>query len=96
MDSKILEELTFIIKERKQNHSNSSYVSKLIKKGKVKIANKFGEEAYETCSAFLKEGKKEVAEETADLLFHLLILLEESDVSIQEVFEVLRKRMKND
>ena len=49
MDSKILEELTFIIKERKQNHSNSSYVSKLIKKGKVKIANKFGEEAFETC-----------------------------------------------
>ncbi len=96
MESNILKELSIIIKDRKENHSKDSYVSGLFKKGKIKIANKFGEEAFETVSAFLAEGKKEIAEESADLLFHLMILLEESNVSLDDVLKVLKKRKEND
>ncbi len=96
MDQSILEELSAIIKKRKNENSTDSYVSELFKKGKIKIANKLGEEAVETLSAFLAEGKQEITEESADLLFHLLILLEESGLSIDDVLQVLRKRMKND
>ena len=95
MENKILKELSIIIRDRKENHSRDSYVSSLFKKGKVKIANKLGEEAFETVSAFLSEGKKEIAEESADLLFHLLILLEESNVSLDDVLDVLKKRKEN-
>ena len=95
MKNKILKEISLIIKDRKENHSKDSYVSSLFEKGKVKIANKLGEEAFETVSAFLSEGKKEITEESADLLFHLLILLEESNVSIDDVLDVLKKRKEN-
>ena len=96
MEDKILEKLSAIIKKRKKFSSTDSYVSEIFKKGKVKIANKVGEEAIETISAFLSEGKRELAEESADLIFHLLIMLEESDLSIEDVFDVLKKRMKDD
>jgi phosphoribosyl-ATP pyrophosphohydrolase/phosphoribosyl-AMP cyclohydrolase len=95
MENKILKELSLIIRDRKENHSKDSYVSSLFEKGKVKIANKVGEEAFETVSAFLSEGKKEITEESADLLFHLLILLEESNVSLDDVLDVLKKRKEN-
>ncbi len=96
MEDKILEKLSAIIKRRRKISSTDSYVSEIFKKGKVKIANKVGEEAIETISAFLSEGKRELAEESADLIFHLLIMLEESDLSIEDVFDVLKKRMKDD
>ena len=60
-----------------------------LKKGKVKIANKLGEEAVETITAYLYEGKKELLEESADLMFHLLVLLEDSGLTIEEVEETL-------
>ena len=96
MGNNILKELSLIIKDRKENPSVGSYVSGLFEKGKIKIANKFGEEAFETVSAFLGQGKKEITEESADLLFHLMILLEKSDISIDEVLDVLKKRKEND
>ena len=65
-------------------------------KGKVKIANKLGEEAVETITAYLYEGKKELLEESADLIFHLLVLLEDSGLSIEEVEKTLKKRMNYD
>ena len=94
MENKILKELSLIIRDRKENHSKDSYVSSLFEKGKVKIANKLGEEAFETVSAFLSEGKVELLEESADLIFHLLILLEYSNLNIEDVLKVLKKRMK--
>ena len=74
----------------------NSYVSKLIKKGKVKIANKLGEEAFETVSAFLSQEKNDILEESADLIFHLMVLLEYSDLSFDDVLAILKKRMKDD
>jgi|TARA_B100000287_G_scaffold422216_1_gene463856 phosphoribosyl-ATP pyrophosphohydrolase/phosphoribosyl-AMP cyclohydrolase len=96
MSKDVLEELAEIIKKRKRSLPNDSYVAKLFKKGKVKIANKFGEEAVETISAFLYQEKKELLEEASDLIFHLMILLEHSNLNLSEVKKILKDRMKND
>ena len=96
MNDKILEKLTVIIKKRKASLPNNSYVASLFKKGNVKIANKVGEEAVETISAFLAQEKIDLIEESADLIFHLLILLEDAGVSFEEVLKVLEERMEND
>ena len=96
MNDKILEKLTVIIKKRKATLPKNSYVASLFKKGNVKIANKVGEEAVETISAFLAQEKIDLIEESADLIFHLLILLEDAEVSFEEVLKVLEKRMEND
>ena len=96
MNEKIIVQLIEIIKERKKSSDKSSYVVNLFDEGKVKIANKLGEEAVETISAFLSEGKQELLEESADLIFHFLIMLERAGVSFDEVLLVLKKRMKND
>ena len=96
MRDKLFLKLSQIIKKRKKDLPKDSYVAKLFGKGKVKIANKLGEEAVETITAYLYEGKKELLEESADLMFHLLVLLEDSGLTIEEVEETLSKRMKND
>tara|TARA_A100001011_G_C13933155_1_gene684036 strand:- start:260 stop:550 length:291 start_codon:yes stop_codon:yes gene_type:complete len=96
MNDKILEKLIVIIKKRKATLPNDSYVASLFKKGNVKIANKVGEEAVETISAFLAQEKIDIIEESADLIFHLLILLEDAGVSFEEVLKVLEERMEND
>ena len=96
MKDKLFFKLSQIIKKRKTDLPKDSYVAKLFGKGKVKIANKLGEEAVETITAYLYEGKEELLEESADLMFHLLVLLEDSDLTIEEVEKTLLKRMKND
>ena len=70
MNEKIIVQLIEIIKERKKSSDKNSYVVNLFDEGKVKIANKLGEEAVETISALLSEGKQELLEESADLIFH--------------------------
>ncbi len=96
MNDKTLEKLADIIKERKNELPKNSYVASLFKKGNIKIANKLGEEAIETISAFLAQDKSDLLEESADLIFHLLILLEDAGLSLKDVLTVLEKRMKND
>ena len=96
MSEEVLLELERIIKKRKKSLDSNSYVVKLFSEGKIKIANKVGEEAVETISAYLAEGKKNLLEESADLIFHLLVMLEEANISINDVLLVLKKRMKDD
>ncbi len=96
MKDNTLKKLSAIIRKRIIEKPKDSYVSKLLKKGKVKIANKLGEEAVETVSAFLAEEKNQIIEESADLIFHLIVLLEYSDLSFDEVIKILNKRMKDD
>ena len=93
--SEVLDHLIKTIRKNKSKLPEQSYTSKLFKKGKVKIANKVGEESTETITAFLSQGKKEIAEESADLIFHLFVLLEYSSVSPDDVFDVLFDRMNN-
>ena len=90
----VLEKLENIIKTKRNHDPNSSYTASLFKKGKQKIANKLGEEAFETVTAFLSQNKEDLSEETADLIYHLFVLLEFSKVNFDSVLQVLNKRMK--
>jgi phosphoribosyl-ATP pyrophosphohydrolase/phosphoribosyl-AMP cyclohydrolase len=89
-----LEELQYIIRDRKLNPSEQSYTTKLFNSGIAKVAQKLGEEAVETVIEAMKPDKELLKQESADLLFHLLVLLEASDVSLDEVIDVLKKRHK--
>ena len=90
----ILNDLFTIIRNKKKLLPEKSYTADLFKQGKEKIANKVGEEAVETITAFLLEKKNETVEESADLIYHLFVLLEYSKISIEDVCDVLESRMK--
>ena len=92
--TKILKEVQEIIKNNKHSSVKNSYTANLFSKGKEKIANKFGEESFEIVSAFLSQGKKELISESADVLYHLLVLLEFSNLSIDDICDELKSRMK--
>lgn len=89
----ILEKLYTTIETRKGADKNISYVAKLFHKGTPKIAQKVGEEAVETVIAALAEDKKALVNESADLIFHLLILLADKGVKIDEIVAELDRRM---
>lgn len=90
----VLEKLENIIKTKRNQDPNSSYTARLFKKGKQKIANKLGEEAFETVTAFLSQNKEDLSDEIADLIYHLFVLIEFSEVDFDSVLQVLNKRMK--
>ncbi len=87
----ILRELEEIIKDRKKSIKDDSYTSSLFREGKEKIYKKFGEEGIEVLVA---DGKDRIIYETADLLYHLLVLLVYNDISLGEVMNELRRRKK--
>jgi phosphoribosyl-AMP cyclohydrolase / phosphoribosyl-ATP pyrophosphohydrolase len=81
-----------IIRERKNQPAENSYVSGLFKKGINKIAQKLGEEAVELVIESKDENKDLFLNEAADLLFHFLILLEAKGHNFKEVTNVLQER----
>ena len=87
-----LAELQSIIKQRKQSAPEGSYTATLFASGINKIAQKVGEEAVEVVIEAKEPDTTRLKEETADLLFHLLVLLQERGVDLEEVMEVLQKR----
>ena len=87
-----LERLEAVISERRAASSDSSYVASLFAKGREKIAQKVGEEATETVIAALSGDPAKLTSEAADLLFHLLVLLADGDVGIDEVLAELDRR----
>ena len=87
-----LEGLHELIQQRKQDTPEGSYTAKLFESGVNKIAQKVGEEAVEVVIEAMEPETKSLKEETADLLFHLLVLLVEKGVALEDVIEVLRKR----
>ena len=87
----ILRELEELIKQRKEKPVEGSYTSKLFAEGKEKIYKKFGEEAIEVLVA---EGRERIIHETADLLYHLLVLLVHNGISLGEVMKELRRRRR--
>ena len=89
----ILEKLYTTIEARKGADKNVSYVAKLFHKGTNKIAQKVGEEAVETVIAALAEDKTALINEASDLVFHLLILLADKGVTVQEIVAELDRRM---
>lgn len=90
--SEALDRIEKIIVERRGASPDSSYVASLFAKGREKIAQKVGEEATETVIAALSGDKAKLTNEAADLLFHLMILLEDGGLSIADVIDELERR----
>jgi len=87
-----LAHLRAIIKKRKKDKPKGSYVGNLMARAPKRPAQKVGEEGVEVALAAVSESRTAVAEEAADLMFHLLVLLESRDLSLDDVVAVLRKR----
>lgn len=93
MSNDILECLAATIRARRTaTASGSSYTRQLLDAGPAGCAKKFGEEAIETVIAATSESEDKLKEEAADLLYHLLVLLESRSVSLEDVLSVLERR----
>lgn len=90
--SSILYEIAAVVKDRKENPQEGSYTCYLFDKGIDKILKKVGEECTETVIAAKNNDKQEISMETADLFYHIIVMLEERGVSLDDVFEVLKNR----
>lgn len=89
-----LQQLQKVIKDRKFNPTEKSYTTSLFKKGINKIAQKVGEEAVELVIEAKDSNDVLFKNEAADLIFHLMVLLEEKNMSIGEIVSVLEERHK--
>ena len=85
-------ELENIITDRYTNPVEGSYINKLRTKGLNKIAQKVGEEGVETVIAALNETENDFINETSDLVFHLLVLLKEKNISLDTIGKNLADR----
>ncbi len=88
----VLERLFEVIKCRRGEDANSSYTASLLAKGTEKIAQKLGEEAVETVIAALGETPERVSSESADLLYHLMVLWADVGVDPSDVWAKLAGR----
>jgi phosphoribosyl-ATP pyrophosphohydrolase len=90
-DGRVLDALFAVIEERKAASPDSSYTAKLLAAGTAKTARKVGEEAVEVVVAALGE-RDRLAAESADLLYHLLVLWAGAGVKPEEVWTELARR----
>ena len=88
----VLDELYGVIECRKGGDPKTSYTAKKFAKGTDHIAKKIGEEATEVAIAAARRERGEILAESADLLFHLLILWADQGIRPDEALEVLRER----
>ena len=93
-DSGILDELYATIQDRKASMPEGSYTTELFGSGIDRIAQKVIEEAGETGLASLRENRVNVINETSDLIYHLLVLLAEKDIGLNEIWDNLASRQK--
>ena len=91
-DFGFLSDLEQVISNRKHTPNDASYVSSLFEKGINKIAQKVGEEAVETVIEAKDQNDELFLEESADLLFHYLILLQAKDYCLSDIVNVLKSR----
>jgi phosphoribosyl-ATP pyrophosphohydrolase len=88
----MLNELFALIEDRKARPVEGSYTNRLISEGEDKILKKVGEEAVEVIIAAKGQGDQRVVEETADLLYHVLVLLAARGQTLADVEAELRRR----
>lgn len=88
----ILPQLVEVIRQREIDMPEGAYTTYLFDKGIDKICKKVGEEATEVVIGAKNRDREEVKWESADLLYHLLVLLQEQKVDVYEVLDVLQKR----
>ncbi len=89
---KILQPLDELIRSRKEAKGEQSYTTSLFEAGRAKIAQKLGEESVELVIAATCDDKEGIINESADLLYHWLVLLADSGIALEEVEEALSKR----
>ena len=87
-----LNELSALIATRQHEMPAGSYTTSLFVEGKARIAQKVGEEGVELALARMKDDGEEMANEAADLLFHMLVLLHDAGLELGDVIEVLQAR----
>ena len=90
--AEIIDRLEQVIQSRKGGDTGKSYVAKLFKKGRKKIAQKVGEEGVETALAAVMDDRDEAISESADLLFHMMILWADMGISADDIFDELASR----
>jgi phosphoribosyl-ATP pyrophosphohydrolase len=88
-----LDDLYTVIASRKGGNPEESYTASLFDKGIAKIAQKVGEEAVETVIDGVSGPKERVISESADLLYHLLVLWAARDIKPDEIWAELGKRV---
>ncbi|MBM7648752.1 phosphoribosyl-ATP pyrophosphohydrolase/phosphoribosyl-AMP cyclohydrolase [Bacillus ectoiniformans] len=88
----ILQKLEEVIADREENRPDGAYTTYLFEKGVDKILKKVGEEAAEVIIAAKNRDTEELKWESADLLYHLLVLLREQKIELADVLSVLAKR----
>jgi phosphoribosyl-ATP pyrophosphohydrolase/phosphoribosyl-AMP cyclohydrolase len=88
----MLEELARVVAERAQAPAEESYTARLLAKGPDQVLKKVGEEATEVVLAARVQSDERLAEETADLLYHLLVALHQRGLPLARVMDELRKR----
>ena len=87
-----LEDLDQLIRQRMVEKSPESYVASLVSAGDKRLAQKLGEEAVELALAAAAGDRTEQLEEAADLLFHLLVLLNAKGIRLEQVVALLERR----
>ncbi|MGE4218083.1 MAG: phosphoribosyl-ATP diphosphatase [Alphaproteobacteria bacterium] len=90
----ILDELFAVIESRRGADPETSYTAQLLARGTPKIAQKVGEEAVETVIAATAQGRDDLAAESADLLYHLLVLWADRGLKPQDVWDRLAKHRR--
>ena len=89
----VLSELEKILKSRRSADPDASYVAQLHSKGLNKILEKVGEEATETIIAAKDGNRDDIINETADLWFHSLVMLDHMDIAASDILHELERRL---
>ena len=92
MSTFTLADLEAIVDARSKADPSESWTAKLVAAGQQKAAKKLGEEAIETVIAAIEGEKAALTSETADLLYHLIVVLKIGGVALQDVMEELERR----
>ena len=88
-----IDELYQVLRDRKENPRAGSYTNQLLA-DEEEIAKKIGEEAIEVILASASQGKERIIEETADLIYHTLVLLVANDINWEDVLAELNRRRR--
>jgi phosphoribosyl-ATP pyrophosphohydrolase len=87
-----LKDLERIVAERAKASPDESWTAKLVAAGQTKAAKKLGEEAVETVIAAVAQDRKDLIAESADLLYHLMVVLNIADIPLEDVLDELARR----
>lgn len=91
-DARALERLYETIRDRRGGDAETSYTARLFARGRSKIAQKLGEEAVECVIEGMRGDRQKLKEESADLLYHLLVLWADLELEPAEVWEEIERR----